>query len=109
MWRKMFSSTTTELSISRESTSASPPRTMVLMVLPEAFSSRNAARHDTGIDISTEMVPRIDPRKTRIITAVRIRPMPPSRSTLAIGCLHDTATGRRPRWRPATWERRAGF
>ena len=83
MWRKMFSSTTTELSISRESTSASPPSTMVLMVPPKAFSSRNAARQETGIEISTEIVPRIEPRKIRIITAVSTRPMPPSRSTLA--------------------------
>ena len=36
MWRKMFSSTTTELSISREKASASPPRTMVLTVPPRA-------------------------------------------------------------------------
>src|SRR5208283_3157739 len=30
-WRKMFSSTTTELSINRENASASPPRIMALM------------------------------------------------------------------------------
>ena len=79
----MFSSTTTELSISRESTSASPPSTMVLMVPPKTFSRRNAARQETGIEIRTEIVPRIEPRKIRIITAVSTRPMPPSRSTLA--------------------------
>ena len=79
----MFSSTTTELSINRESTKASPPSTMVLMVPPTPFNSRNAARQETGIEIRTEMVPRTEPRKTRIITAVRTRPMPPSRSTLA--------------------------
>ena len=47
----MFSSTTTELSINRESTRASPPSTMVLMVPPIAFSSRNAARQETGMEI----------------------------------------------------------
>ena len=57
---------------------------MVLIVLPMAFSNRNAAKHEIGIDSSTEMVPRRDPRNTRIITAVRNRPMLPSRSTLAI-------------------------
>ena len=82
-WRKMFSSTTTELSIKRESTSASPPSTMVLMVPPVAFRSRNAARQEIGIDSSTETVPRTEPRKIRIITAVSTRPMPPSRKTLA--------------------------
>ena len=34
MWRKMFSSTITELSIRREKTIASPARTMLLIVLP---------------------------------------------------------------------------
>ena len=34
MWRKMFSSTMTPLSIRREKTSASPPRIMVLMEPP---------------------------------------------------------------------------
>ena len=34
MWRKMFSSTMTPLSIRREKTSAKPPRTMVLMEPP---------------------------------------------------------------------------
>ena len=56
---------------------------MVLMVPPKAFSRRNAARQETGIEIKTEIVPRIEPRKIRIITAVSTRPMPPSRSTLA--------------------------
>ena len=36
-----------------------------------------------GIDSSTEIVPRTDPRNTRIIIAVSTSPMPPSRSTLA--------------------------
>ena len=43
MWRKIFSSTTTELSISREKASASPPRTIVLIELPPSESAMNAA------------------------------------------------------------------
>ena len=39
MWRKMFSSTTTELSMRRENTSARPPSTMVLMVPPPSVNA----------------------------------------------------------------------
>ncbi len=52
----MFSSTTTELSIKRENTSASPPSTMVLMVPPAALMAkqsrqsgeRNGEQHGDG-------------------------------------------------------------
>ena len=56
----MFSSTTTELSIRRDSTSARPPSTMVLMVLPLRLSNRKAARQEIGIESSTETVARSD-------------------------------------------------
>ena len=45
MWRKMFSSTMTPLSISREKTSASPPRIMVLIEPPMALVDQQADHH----------------------------------------------------------------
>ena len=69
MWRKMFSSTTTELSISREKASARPPRIMALTVLSPSESAMNVARADSGIERNTRHVARMLPRKTRIISA----------------------------------------
>ncbi len=54
----MFSSTTTELSISREKARASPPSTMELIEPPPALMARNAASADSGIDSITARVAR---------------------------------------------------
>ena len=45
MWRKMFSSTMTPLSMRREKTSASPPRIMVLMEPPMELVNQQADQH----------------------------------------------------------------
>ena len=82
IWRKMFSSTTTELSINRDKARARPPSTMVLMVLPPRSSAIKVARHEIGIDSNTLMVARRLPRKSKIISAVKIRPIVPSLITL---------------------------
>src|SRR5262245_5907044 len=57
-WRKMFSSTMTALSISRENTSASPARIIVLIELPPKYSRMKAARAESGIDRNTAAVAR---------------------------------------------------
>ena len=75
MKRKIFSSTTTESSINREKASASPPRIMVLIDPPIAFVKSRQTSADSGIESSTANVARGLPRKTRIITPVRTRPM----------------------------------
>ena len=78
MWRKMFSSTTTELSISRENASASPPRIIALTVLSPSGSAMNAASAESGMDRNTATVALMLPRKTKIITPVSTRPISPS-------------------------------
>ena len=74
----MFSSTTTELSMSREKASASPPKIIVFTVLPPSASAMNAASAESGTERNTATVARMLPRKTRIITPVSTRPMAPS-------------------------------
>ena len=49
----MFSSEITELSITREKASASPPRIMVLMVLPKKYRTTKVASAERGIDRNT--------------------------------------------------------
>ena len=83
----MFSSTTTELSISRESASARPPSTMLLIELPVSFRTKNVASTESGIEKKTATVARKLPRKIRIIRQVRNSPMPPSCSSVAIAVL----------------------
>src|SRR5438876_8865183 len=48
--RYMFSSTTTELSMSREKANAKPPRTMLLMELPPNESAIMVASAESGIE-----------------------------------------------------------
>src|SRR5499427_840526 len=48
-WRKMFSSTMTALSMSRENTSARPARIIVLIELPPKYNMMIAASTDIGI------------------------------------------------------------
>ena len=74
----MFSSEITELSIMRENASASPPRIMVLIVLPIMLSTTNVAKAESGIERNTAEVARKLPRKIRIIRLVRISPIKPS-------------------------------
>ncbi len=83
-WRKMFSSTTTELSISRESASASPPSTMVFTELPPICSAMRVASTESGIEKNTATVARMLPRKTRIMIDVRSSPSAPSCSRVWI-------------------------
>ena len=51
----MFSSTTTELSITRENTSANPPSTIVFSVPPPSASIRNVASADNAIALSMSL------------------------------------------------------
>ena len=48
MWRKMFSSTMTPLSMRREKTSARPPRIMVLMEPPMELVIRRQTSMESG-------------------------------------------------------------
>ena len=89
MWRKMFSSTTTELSISRENASAKPPSTMVLTVPPLALSAMKAASADSGMERNTATVARMLPRNSKIIRPVRTRPIAPSCKQVLNGLFHE--------------------
>ena len=87
--RKMFSSTTTELSIRRENASAKPPRTIVLTVPPPALMAMKAASADSGIDRKTAAVARMLPRNSRTMNPVSTRPIAPSCSRFSIATLHE--------------------
>jgi len=89
-WRKMFSSTTTELSIRREKTRARPPRIMVLTVPPPSDRAMKVASAESGIERKTAAVARILPRKTRIMIPVRTSPMAPSWMRFSIALRTNT-------------------
>ena len=86
----MFSSEMTELSMTREKASASPPRIIVFTVLPIMYSTTNVASAESGIDSSTAKVARMLPRKIRIIRLVSTSPMTPSWSTVLIASFTNT-------------------
>ena len=89
MWRKIFSITTTELSISRENASARPLRTMLLIVSFAECRTKNVTITESGIERNTAAVARVLPKKIRIMIAVRNRPMPPSRKHSGNRLLHN--------------------
>src|SRR5262249_57717577 len=60
--RKMFSITTTELSINREKARASPPRIIVFTELPPTYKTINVASAESGIERHTATVARMLPR-----------------------------------------------
>ena len=78
----MFSSTTTELSMRRESARASPPSTIVFTELPPICNATIVASTEIGIEKRTATVARMLPRKIRIISEVSNRPMLPSCSNV---------------------------
>src|SRR5579862_4382350 len=90
LWRKMFSSTTTELSINRENASASPPRIIALTVLLPSARAMNAASAESGMDRKTATVARMLPRKIRIIRPVNTRPIRPSWIRLSMALRTNT-------------------
>ena len=90
MCRKMFSSTTTELSIRRENTSAKPAEHHVLIEPPPMQRAMNAASADSGIDKNTATVARKLPRNTRIMSAVRAGRCAPSCSSVSIAFFTNT-------------------
>src|ERR1017187_1583766 len=59
MNRKIFSSTTTESSISREKASANPPSSMVLMEPPMASVISKQTSADSGMDSNTAKERRV--------------------------------------------------
>ncbi len=61
--------------------SASPPSVMVFMVSPIALSTMIELRIDSGMEIAIISVLRQLPRKSKIINAVRLAAMTPSRRT----------------------------
>ena len=65
----------TPLSISREKTSASPPRIMVLIDPPKDLVIIRQTSIESGTASSTAIVARGLPRKIRIIIPVSTRPM----------------------------------
>ena len=77
----MFSIVTVELSTRMPTASASPPSVIVLSVSPRKYSTTSEDRIASGIEIMTTSVERHEPRKTRIISAVRPAAIAPSRST----------------------------
>src|ERR1700759_5378894 len=64
--RKMFSSTTTESSMSREKASARPPSSMVLIDPPIPLVISRHTKAERGIDNKTANVARGLPKKIRI-------------------------------------------
>ena len=89
MWRKIFSRTTTELSIKREKAKASPLNTMLLMVLFAECRKKNVAITESGMERNTATVARGLPRKIKIINPVSTRPMLPSLMHGGDGLLHE--------------------
>ena len=71
----------------REKASASPPRIIVLIVLPIMFSTTNVARAESGMERKTAEVARKLPRKMRIIRLVRASPIRPSCSRVLMASL----------------------
>ena len=63
------------MSIRRENASASPPRTMALIVLSPSDSAMNVTSAERGIERNTAAVARMLPRKIRIISPVKISPI----------------------------------
>ena len=86
MCRKIFSRTTTELSIRRENASARPLNTMLLIVLSAECKKKNVASTDSGMERNTATVARGLPRKSKIISPVSNRPMLPSFMTVEMAC-----------------------
>ena len=90
MKRKMFSSTITELSIKRDSTSASPPNNIVLIDPPMPLTISRQASTASGMAISAATVALGLPRKTKIMTPVRRSPIPASFSRFLMAPLTKT-------------------
>ena len=68
--------------MTREKASASPPRIMVLMVLPSMYRTTKVASAEIGIDSNTAPVARMLPRNSRIMRLVSTSPIKPSCSTV---------------------------
>jgi hypothetical protein len=83
----MFSSTTTESSISREKASAKPLNSMTLIEPPMAFMSKKHTNAERGMERSTAKVARGLPRKMRIMMPVSTSPIPPSFITFLMALL----------------------
>ena len=79
--RWVFSIVTVESSTNMPTASARPPSVMVFSVSPRKYSTMSEDRIASGIEIMTTSVERQEPRKSRIISAVRPAAMAPSRST----------------------------
>ncbi len=77
----MFSIVTVESSTRMPTASARPPKVIVLSVSPRKYKMTIELRIASGIEIMTTSVDRHEPRKTRIISAVRPAAIAPSRST----------------------------
>ena len=75
-WTKMFSSTTTALSISIPTAKAMPARLITLSVRSKAASARNVPITLTGIESATMSVERMLRRNTRSVPSVS---RPPTR------------------------------
>ena len=90
MKRNIFSSTTTESSISREKAKARPPSSIVLIEPPMALVSSRQTTADNGIDSRTANVARGLPRNTKIISPVRTRPIEASLSRFLIANLTNS-------------------
>ena len=77
MCRKMFSSTTTELSIKRENASASPPSTIVLIVPPIPFTNQKSRQcRERNRQQHRDRRSQDCPRNSRIISAGQHQPDP---------------------------------
>ena len=81
MWRWMFSMVTVASSTRMPMASARPPRVMVFIVSPIALSTMMELRIESGMEMAMMSVLRQLPRKSRIIKAVRLAAMTPSRRT----------------------------
>src|ERR1700733_5125804 len=88
--RWVFSMVTVESSTNMPTARASPPSVMVLSVSPRKYSTVSDDRIANGIEIITTSVDRQEPRKIRIISAVRPAAIAPSLSTPLTELLTNT-------------------
>jgi hypothetical protein len=77
----MFSISTVASSTRMPTASANPPSVMMLMLWPIAPSTMIETNTERGMEIKMTMVGRQSPRKMRIIMAVRMAAIAPSRIT----------------------------
>lgn len=79
--RSMFSSTTMVLSTNRPSTSAMPPRVMLLMLCPVAMSNNTPVSTESGSTVTAMNDDRTSPRKSNSTSTTNTKPPAPAHAS----------------------------